>query len=284
MKTNRILVATELDELSAKITKFAVNLSAQMGESEVILLNIILPVNPQTFTITGETTIQSTQDISVINDELMKKHRLLAAEEATRLSTERVKIRPVVRFNDSKTDLNSYINYYNAGLVVFGSHDEQSFLNQIFGSDSEKLVRKVDYPSIILKEGTSYSDIKKILVAIDVNEKDQSGLKDIEHFAKSINAKMQLLHVIIDERTSPDEAIEKLNNLAKDFELVNYSINVLSNKNLEDGINSFVRRNNTDMIAVQSQGKGKIKNLIFGSSTHDIIKEIDKPVFVSKIN
>lgn len=284
MKRNKILVATELDELSAKITKFAVNLSAQMGESEVILLNIILPVNPQTFTITGETTIQSTQDISVINDELMKKHRLLAAEEATRLSTKRVKIRPVVRFNDSKTDLNSYINYYNAGLVVFGSRDEQSFFNQIFGSDSEKLVRKVDYPSIILKDEAGYSDIKKILVAIDVNEKDQSGLKDIEHFAKSINAKMQLLHVIIDERTAPDEAIEKLNNLAKDFELANYSINVVNSDNLEDGIKGFVRKNNTDMIAALSQGKGKIKNLIFGSSTQDIIKEIDKPVFVSKIN
>ncbi len=284
MKRNKILVATELDELSAKITKFAVNLSAQMGESEVILLNIILPVNPQTFTITGETTIQSTQDISVINDELMKKHRLLAAEEATRLSTKRVKIRPVVSFNDSKTDLNSYINYYNAGLVVFGSRDEQSFFNQIFGSDSEKLVRKVDYPSIILKDEAGYSDIKKILVAIDVNEKDQSGLKDIEHFAKSINAKMQLLHVIIDERTSPEEAIEKLNNLAKDFELANYSINVVNSDNLEDGIKGFVRKNNTDMIAALSQGKGKIKNLIFGSSTQDIIKEIDKPVFVSKIN
>ncbi|MFO8023445.1 MAG: universal stress protein [Perlabentimonas sp.] len=284
MKRNKILVATELDELSAKITKFAVNLSAQMGESEVILLNIILPVNPQTFTITGETTIQSTQDISVINDELMKKHRLLAAEEATRLSTKRVKIRPVVSFNDSKTDLNSYINYYNAGLVVFGSRDEQSFFNQIFGSDSEKLVRKVDYPSIILKDEAGYSDIKKILVAIDVNEKDQSGLKDIEHFAKSINAKMQLLHVIIDERTAPDEAIEKLNNLAKDFELANYSINVVNSDNLEDGIKGFVRKNNTDMIAALSQGKGKIKNLIFGSSTQDIIKEIDKPVFVSKIN
>jgi nucleotide-binding universal stress UspA family protein len=283
MKTHKILVATELDELSARVTEFAVNLSVQLGVPELVLLNVIIPAATQAFSATGDVSTYNTQEINLFNTELMKKHQRLVREEALKFSTKKVKIKPYVRFNDSKTDLNSYIEYFNAGIVVFGSRDEDNFLNQIFGIDSEELLRKVDYPSIILKDDTIYGNIKDILVAIDVSGKNQSGLKDIAHFASLIKAKMHLLHVVIDGETSPDEAIEKLSNLAKEFELVNYAINVVNNNNLEIGIKSFVRKNNPDMIAVQSQGKGKIWKLIFGSSTRDIIRETAKPVFVSKI-
>jgi nucleotide-binding universal stress UspA family protein len=42
---------------------------------------------------------------------------------------------------------------------------------------------------------------------------------------------------------------------------------------------------NTIMITVCTvqKGKGKIKKLIFGSSTQDIIKEADIPVFITKV-
>jgi nucleotide-binding universal stress UspA family protein len=284
METKRILVATELDELSEKVTKFAISVAKQLNISEIVLLNVIKPVYSQTFSATGDVMLSDGQSIDRFNAQLMRKHQTLVENAANKFSTDKVKIKPYVRFNDSKTDLNGYIEYFDAGLVLFGSRDEDNFLNQIFGIDSEKLVRKVDYPVIILKEETNYSVIKDILVAIDVDEKDQGGLKDIAQFADLSGARMHLLHVVINGNTSPDESIEKLNRLAKEFELSNYTINIVNNNNLEDGIKGFVRKNNPDMIAVQSQGKGKIRKLIFGSSTQGIIKEVEKPVFVSMIS
>lgn len=284
MKTKKILVATELDELSANVTKFAVGIATQLNISEIVLLNIIKPVHPQSFSATGDVMVSDGQSIDRFNTELMRKHQTLVEREANKFSTDKVIIKPYVRFNDSKTDLNGYIEYFKAGLVVFGSRDEDNFLNQIFGIDSEKLIRKIDYPAIILKDKTNYDVIKEILVAIDVSEDEQGGLKDIAQFADYIDAKIHLVHVIIDGETSPDISIEKLDNLAKEFKLTNYTINVVDNINLEDGIKSFVRKNSPDMIAVQSQGKGKIRKLIFGSGTQNIISEINKPVFVSKID
>jgi nucleotide-binding universal stress UspA family protein len=285
MEMKRILVATELDELSEKVTEFAISVAKQLNISEIVLLNVIKPVHSQSFSATGDVMLSDGQSTERFNAQLMRKHQTLIENAANKFSTDRVKIKPYVRFNDSKTDLNGYIEYFNAGLVLFGSRDEDNFFNQIFGIDSEKLVRKVDYPVIILKEDTNYSVIKDILVAIDVNEKDQGGLNDIAQFADLTEAKMHLLHVVTNGETySDDESIEKLNRLAKEFELSNYTINVVNNNNLEDGIKGFVRKSNPDMIAVQSQGKGKIRNLIFGSSTQTIIKEVEKPVFVSMIS
>lgn len=284
MATQKILVSTELDELSAKITEFAVGLSAQLGASELILLNVIIPARVHTFSTTGDISTYDTHNVNLFNTELMKKHQLLVNEEAMKYSSAQINVKPVVRFNESKTNLNSLIESFKASLVVIGSRDEDSFLSQIFGSHSDEIVKKTDYPAIVLKEDTKVSEIHKIVVPLDVNEKDQSGLEKIADFAQALQARVNLLYVDMDGETPPDLAIEKMRDLAKEYHLANYAISVVSSHTLEEGIQGFVRKNNPDMIAVLSQGKGKIKKLIFGSSTQDIIKEADIPVFITKIH
>ena len=138
--------------------------------------------------------------------------------------------------------------------------------------------------SIILKEDTKINNINKIVVPLDVDEEDQSGLIKIAAFAQALQARMNLLYVDIDGETTPDSAIEKMRNIAIEYKLSNYAISVVSSYNLEEGIKGFIRKTNPDMIAVLSQGKGKIKKFIFGNNMQDIIKEVDLPVFITKIN
>lgn len=284
MDFKKILIASELDGLSEKVTGFALNLATQMDIPEIVLLNVIIPAHTQAFSASGDIFAADGNMANRFNVVLMEKHQKLAEEEADKFSTEKVQVRPIVRFNNSKTDLNGYMDEFHAGLLVCGSRNENTFLDRLFGSDSEKLVRKVDYPLIILKEETDTDEINNILVAIDIEEEDQSGLEEIAGFAHALNARMQLLHVLTDDALSSDRAIEKLRELAIKNMFGNYDINVVNNDSLENGIRSFVRKYNPDMVAVLSQGKGKIRKLIYGSSTDDIIKETDKPVFVSKIS
>lgn len=284
MEIKKILVPTELDQLSAKVTTFAVELAEQMKVQEIVLLNTIVPAHTQAFSASGDVFAADGSLANRFNVVLMEKHQGLVEEETKKFSSEKVSLKPIVRFNDSKTDLNGYMKEFEAGLVVCGSRNEHSFLEKLFGSDTGEILRKVDYPMIILKEETDTDKINNILVAIDVNEENQSGLTQIADFASLLKAKMQLLYVIDSDDVSSNEAIEKLRKLATDNKFVNYDINVMSNNSLEDGIHSFVRKYNPDMVAVLSHGKGKIKKLIYGSSTDEIIKETDKPVFVSKIS
>jgi nucleotide-binding universal stress UspA family protein len=284
MDIKKILIPTELDELSAKVIGFSVELAEQMNISEIVLLNIIIPAHTQSFSASGDVFAGEGHMTNRFNVLLMKKRQKLAETEAKKFTTDKVRIKPFVRFNHSKTDLNKYMREFEAGLIVCGSRDEHSFLQMLFGSDTEKIVRKLDYPLIIIQDEADAGKIHSILVAIDINEDDQSGLNEIADFAKALNARMQLLHVLTDDSQSSDQAIKKLRKLAVENMFGNYDINVMNNDSLEGGIRSFVRKHNPDMIAVLSQGKGKIHKLISGSSTEDIIKETDKPVFVSKIS
>jgi nucleotide-binding universal stress UspA family protein len=284
MDIRKMIILSELDELSAKVTGFAVNLAEQMNISEIVLLNLIIPAHAQAYAVSGDVFAVDGQMASRFNPVMIEKRQKLAEEEAEKFTTEKVNVKPFVRFNDSRTDLNKYMEEFEAGLIVCGSRDEHTFLHLLFGSDTESMIRKVDYPLIILQDEADAGDIRNILVAIDIHEEDQTGLSEIAAFARSLNAGMQLLHVLTDDSYSSDQAIKKLRELAIKNMFGNYDINVVNNDSLEDGIRNFARKQNPDMIAVLSQGKGKIHKLVFGSSTADIIKETDKPVFVSKIH
>lgn len=284
MTLSKILVPTELDELSAMVIDFAVELATELGVREIILLNIIIPAHSQAFTASGDVFKAEGDMAGRFNHMLMEKHKKLAEKQAEERSTEKVKLLPYVRFNDSKTDLNQYMEYFNADLVVSGSRDEQTFLEKLFGSDTEKIIRKTDYPMIILKEESEITGLKEIGLAIDVNEKAYKGVDEVIDFANALDAKIQLVHVITNGDVTSDEAIEQLRRLAIEKRLGNYAINVVNNHNLEHGLRAFIRKYRPDMMAVLSQGKGKLKKLIYGSGTEDIMKETEKPVFVSKMS
>lgn len=285
MDIKKILILSELDEFSTTLTKFAVNLAEQINVSEIVMLNLIIPTHPPTFS-TSSTVFPAEGNLSKdFNMVLMEKHKKHIEEEAEKFTTDKVRICPIVKFSDSKTSLNKYMEEYKADLIVCGNQNEHGFFYKLFESDTEKRVRKVDYPLIILQDETDAANINNILVAIDINEEEEhNNLTEIVAFSESVDANMKLLHVLDEESQSSAQALKELRKIAIANNLSNYDINVVNNKNVEDGIRSFVRKYNPDMIAVLSQGKGKIHKLIFGSSTEDIIKETDKAVFVSKIS
>lgn len=284
MSINKLLVTTELDELSARVSEYAVELAEKLNHREMILLNVIIPAHSQAFAASGDVFKAEGDMASRFNLTLMEKHKKMVESRARELSTEKVQVKPYVRFNDSKTDLNEYARYFDADLIVSGSRNAGTFLETLFGSDTERMVRKTDFPMIILKEESDTSGINDIGLAIDLDEDNQHGIDEVIDFADSLDAKLQLVHVITDEeKITPDFAINKLRDLAIGKHLKNYAINVVNNSSLEHGLRGFIRKYKPDMIAVLSQGKGKLHNLIYGSNTEDIIKETDKPVFVSKM-
>ena len=282
MNLKRLLILTDFDDLSKKVISFAINIARQLKVSEIVSLNIISPA--YTHTTSGDLLATESLQANQFNNQILRKNQELAENEARSFSTDKVNITPEVVFGNSIVGLNAIMEDLEAGLLVCGSRDEHSFWQKIFGSETEKIIRKVDFPTVILKEGTIINEVNVIAVAIDVNEETQDGLKDILDFGALLEARLQLLHVITDEGISSEEAIDKLHHLAKMNKLKNYDINIVNNDSLESGLRSFIRKNNPDMVAVLSQGKSKLKKLIYGSKVEDIMEETDKPVFISKVS
>jgi nucleotide-binding universal stress UspA family protein len=283
MSISKILVTSEGASISTKVMGFAIQIATKLHVDEIILLNILTPTPSQAYISTGEAYMAPGVYAAKLDQELLETNRKKLQEEAMRFSTPQVHITPKVEFGDSRTQLNSYMEKFGTDLVIAEGREERGFVESLFGNDTERMIAQTDFPMIIVKEESEISDVQKIAVAIDVDEEHHAGLASIQDFAAGIGATLHLVHVITDDNTNADQAIEKMRELAKQYQFTNHALHVINNNSLERGLHSFIQKYNPDMIAVLTQGKGKLTRFFYGSTTDDILKESDKPVFISKI-
>lgn len=284
MQANKILVTTDLTEISDIATDFAVDLAVQLNRKEVVLLNLLIPSNIQLMAASGGTYYPPHHLAHQMNDALFDKRKKLVKKQAKKCLKPGVTLKPVVEVNHNQSDINHFMSDYQADLLVTGSHDKFSFMEILLGSATEKMLRKIDYPMIVLTDEPISSSIDRIVLAIDaeLDDKEQKGIDSIIEFAGLLNAHLQLLYVITDGKLSATSAIERLHQLAENRNIRNYSINTMENSSLESGIRNFSRKYKPDMIALLNQGKGKLHNLIYGSDTAEVITETDLPVYVAR--
>lgn len=282
MQVKRIMVLTELNRLSEISLEFTVDLAHKLNVKEIVLLNLIISAHRQTSDATGHAIDATGQLANELNTAILKKHKKITEQQASEYSDNEVTILPSVKFSDSASTLNDFMKEYQTDLLICGSRDKLSFLEILFGSATEKMVRKVDYPMIVLTEEPEKADIHNIALAIDLEEDNQQGIEAAIDFARLLNAQLQLVYVITNNNIKANEAIEGLQKFAKGKNIKNYSINVLNSQSLEDGLEGFVQKTRPDMLALVSQGKRKLHKLIYGSNTEEVISELEIPIFVCK--
>ncbi len=280
MQINRILVLTELNKISDIAIEYSISLANQLNVSEIVLLNMILPAHSQIAEASNQAVDPNSVMANELNTAMLEKHKNLMLNQAKKYSNPLVNIEAHVKFKTATSQLNEYMEEFDAGLLVFGSNTNHNFFEVLIGSKTEKLVRKMNYPMIVISEEPDSYKVEKLALAVDIEEKNHDGIDEIIDFANSLNAKIQLVYVITNSKIRADEAISSLHSLAQSKRISKFSINVVNNPDLEDGLEGFIKKHKSDMIAVLSQGKGKLHKLIFGSNTEDIINELEAPVFV----
>lgn len=282
MKT--ILVPTDLSSLGDNALQFAVDLARQMDSSKIVLLNIIIPVHSDAFTASADVTKLQGSTADRFNLELMRRNEERVHERARNFKDRFNHIEAYVRFGESRTDLNHFVEEFKADLVVTGSESLGAFSELLFGSQEEKIIRKSHVPVITVKKEPGNEVIRNIVLAVDIEEEDLEGIESISNFAESAGALLHMVYVITDKDMTTRYAVDKLDSIAHQYHLKNFTINTVSNTDIEEGIRNFARKKGADLIAVFTEGKGKLHDLIFGNMAHELVRDTDLPVLVSKLH
>ncbi|TVR42947.1 MAG: universal stress protein [Bacteroidia bacterium] len=284
MQASKILVTTDLTGISDIATEYAADLAIQLKTKEIVLLNLLIPSHIQIAAASGGAHCPPCHVTHKLNDVLFEKRKTLLEKQAVKCSRPGVTLKPVVVVNHNKSDINHFMKEFNANLLITGSRDKYSFMEILLGSEKEKMIRQVNNPMIVLTDEPISTSVNNILLAIDLelDDKQQKGIESVTKFAGLLNAHLQLLYVITNGNISSTSAIERLHQLAKDRNIRNYSINTMENPSLDSAIRNFSRMYKPDMIALLTQGKGKLHNLIYGSNTREVINETNMPVYVAR--
>jgi nucleotide-binding universal stress UspA family protein len=192
-----------------------------------------------------------------------------------------------------------------ADLLVLGTHGRSGFQRLFLGSVTEKVIRKATCPTLVVPPRAS--DVpadapvrfRRILCAIDFSEGSLSALAYALNVAEEADARLTLLHVI----ETPPELRE--NPLAPDFDIdsIHAAAAADARRRLDDLVPEQARtyctvetavvdgrayrkvlqraaEEETDLIVMGVHGRGAVDLLLFGSTTHHIIRAATCPVLI----
>jgi nucleotide-binding universal stress UspA family protein len=190
-------------------------------------------------------------------------------------------------------------------LLVVGTHGHSGLQRLFLGSVTEKVMRKVKCPTLIVPPRAA--DIapdapvafRRILCPIDFSESSLAALEHAFNLAEEADGQLTLLYVtelslaltqepfVVDSEISrarasaADDARRRLQNLIPDQVRAYCSVDtaVVEGRAYREILGQAAQRN-SDLIVMGVHGRGAIDLLLFGSTTHHVIRASTCPVLI----
>ena len=259
--------------------------AAAGDQSDVSLFNVIEVTSdidvPSNFS--GSLGAEAKNKLLSELSELDQKRAKLAQKKGRlvlELSRERLiqgglrKVETHLRTGDFVTTVTEYQD--NSDLIIMGKRGEAAdFAKLHLGSNLERLIRSTNKP--VLVAARSFKPIKKILVAFDGG---RSSYGAIDYIASNKPySELKCLIVIVGEEGSRGytQAIHAENLLKKGA--VDYTF-FHERGEPEKVISDYVEKHGVDLLVMGAYGHSRIRNLIIGSTTTQMIRSCLVPVLL----
>ena len=165
-----------------------------------------------------------------------------------------------------------------ASMVVIGKRGEAAdFARLHLGSNLERIVRSVTKPVFVASR--AYQPIKKVLVAFDGGP---SALKAVDHVARSplfVGMEIRLLTVGADN----EETRRRLENAVATLRAGGHeaTFDIVSGQP-EPVIAGIVERDGIDLLVMGAYGHSRIRAMIIGSTTAEMMRSCKVPILLSR--
>lgn len=224
--------------------------------------------------------------------DLLKEHR----EDSLRIIEAKRQAR------NAAPEILAYAEEHKADCIVMGTHGRRGVRRALLGSVTEEVARAASCPVLTLRdspEGRTLEPFSCILVPIDFSEHSKSALQAAVELAKIYKAHLHLIHVINhlhlpsfyspmvgtfegehyekvsrEARATMEQWIEELG--GKD---IPFSRHVRLGGTTEEII-SFSKEYDRALLVMATHGLTGLKHFFFGSTTNQVIRYVDCPVWV----
>jgi nucleotide-binding universal stress UspA family protein len=193
----------------------------------------------------------------------------------------------------------------HADLLVLGTHGRSGFQRLFLGSVTEKVIRKATCPTLVVPPRApdvppdTPVQFKRVLCAVDFSDSSLSALAYALNVAEEADAHLTLLHAIemppeLGENTlTPDfdidrihaaaeaDALRRLRELIPDQARTYCTVEtaVVEGRAYRRLLQRAAEQK-TDLIVMGVHGRGAIDLLVFGSTTHHVIRAATCPVLI----
>ena len=199
--------------------------------------------------------------------------------------SEGLKCRTFLQYDSGQIDVLEHSKHFNHDFIITGSSGTKGVIREIRGSEVEGIVRKANAPVIVVKDEEVTFPFKNIVFVSDFKEDVTDAFKQVISIANKCNARIHLLRINTQtDFNSIELGLNPIEQLLQKFpELKNYSMAIYNEPSVETGINTFVKQQPTDLIAMITHGKTGFLSLFSKSIAEGVTNHSTIPVMTIHI-
>lgn len=266
---NKILVPTDFSDTAYNALRFAGEMALKY-DAEIHLVNCYqLPQG-------NSSVMIDLQDILEQDSKKGLEEQMRNFNSEDKFSEIKVVMHPLFGYlNECAQNL---IKLHNMDAVVMGTTGAETSSNKYFGSNTSKLMKKLNIPLFIVPNGKQLDFGEIIYSVAEDPSKYNISSTFVKELAKDYESKVHLCNVYKDKEHMP--ALEDRNGFSHFFEGTNTDVHFIENKDVSEGILECSEVNDCGLIVMIRKHYGFFENLLHKSSTKKMAVYANKPLLV----
>lgn len=170
---------------------------------------------------------------------------------------------------------------FEIDLVVMATAGASNLSSRLFGSNTTDAIKNAEQPILVVPNETKFSEWENITFASNIQtSKNDCPFEPLKELMNLPTCKLNVLTVVDEETTVNKEAVN--DRIAEKLKGIDYTINVVENEKVSDGILDFINENDTDLLVLIRKNYGFIEGLLHASVTKKIALHTNKPMLLYK--
>lgn len=167
-------------------------------------------------------------------------------------------------------------------LIIVGSHGSSGLREVIYGSNAQKIVRRVPFPMLVVKAPIPDPSFKKIIFASDFKEGAETAFQQLLDFLEGTQAAISLLNIrLYPEYAEPSsevkETMAQFEMMAKGFETQSH---IYYDQDLEAGVTHHIEAFGADLLVMERVHHSKLIRIVMGSALESLINHASIPILI----
>jgi nucleotide-binding universal stress UspA family protein len=283
----RILVPIDFSSLSLHACRFAIHL-AQKYKAEVKLLHVfynpVIDITPYDEHYSYQVKLSNNlREIEKnARTSLVKLEQKLSAWSKHEEITD-VKISTGFANGEAADEILEYSRKYRPAIIIMGTRGLTKGAHPM-GRVTTKVIEGTKVPVLALPDGsiTKVNELNNLLYATDFDPSDYAAINRLLHMLSPLGIRLHCVHVSIGYKKpwDPVKMDELKQHLAQEYADRKVSFEMIVSDNIVYGIESYIRNNSIDAIAVINHKRGTLEKMFAPSMTKKLFSETGKPLFV----
>lgn len=166
-------------------------------------------------------------------------------------------------------------------MIVMGTKGASGLKKVIIGSNAADVIKKVQCPALVVPEDAEFTDLKEVAFPTDyLLTYAVDLLRPLYNILETHNSSLQVLHVTNRDDTLTIAQQDNKDVLNEYFHKFECKFHQLTNRNVEDAIESFVQSRDIKMVAMVAKNLNYFQRILFHNKIEEITYHTHIPFLV----